>query len=230
MTTNGATKLIGVTEQWVGHPSLTNSLFAYCGSIGPILLPEKTAFPIIKLGRAIAEQYQVEGVFGIDFLINADGVFPVDVNPRITASAEVFERWDHTRSVARPFNAVEAQLGHWRPASERGHRLIDGSPFACALGRGLETSSSESLGDNLVCGKAIVFNQTDSSITVAQRATDRLLLLNERDDEVSDVPTPKTVIHRDEPMVTVHAQGANRETVARKLIAAAERARSIFVD
>ena len=74
--------LFGVTEQLIGVPWLHAAPFAYCGNIGPIRSPAGGAFAGFPGPR---------GIWGIDFILNGDVPYPVEVNPRYTASAEVLE-------------------------------------------------------------------------------------------------------------------------------------------
>lgn len=83
--------LLGATRQLVGEPWLHATPFQYCGSIGPIDLAADLADRIQALGQAIARGAGLRGLFGIDFVLR-DGVpWPVEVNPRYTASMEVLE-------------------------------------------------------------------------------------------------------------------------------------------
>ncbi len=84
---NGA-ELLGVTEQWLGRPG---AAFAYRGSLGPRSLSEATKRQVENLGRAIRAAFGLVGLFGVDLILR-DGVpWPVEVNPRYTASVEVLE-------------------------------------------------------------------------------------------------------------------------------------------
>lgn len=62
--------------------------FRYAGSVGPWRLDEPL---VARLGDLLASRYQPRGPFGVDF-VERDGVpWPVEVNPRYTASVEVLE-------------------------------------------------------------------------------------------------------------------------------------------
>jgi uncharacterized protein len=87
----GAAWLLGVTRQLIGEAAYHARPFQYCGSIGPLAAGdgERTAYQ--RLGDTLARAFGLRGVFGVD-CIERDGVpFPVDVNPRYTASVEVLE-------------------------------------------------------------------------------------------------------------------------------------------
>lgn len=91
-TRNGAV-LIGISEQLIGLPALSAGPFAYCGSIGPMPLAEPTRRQIAQTGAAVATAFELRGLFGIDLLLDqGTGVaWPTEVNPRYTASVEVYE-------------------------------------------------------------------------------------------------------------------------------------------
>jgi uncharacterized protein len=92
LASGGTTTLIGATEQWIGHTELSARPFAYCGSIGPIDLPEPAGRQIADTGDHIAFEFGLRGLFGIDFLLEGEVAWPTEVNPRYTASVEIYER------------------------------------------------------------------------------------------------------------------------------------------
>ncbi len=92
LATGGATTLIGATEQWIGRPELSAKPFLYCGSIGPLDLPEDVAGQIAETGAKIASEFDLRGLFGVDFLRENAVAWPTEVNPRYAASVEIYER------------------------------------------------------------------------------------------------------------------------------------------
>ena len=85
------TRLLGVTRQLVGETWLHAAPFQYCGSVGPIALSPNERAELKRLGSVLANGCGLRGLFGIDGIWK-DGVFwPVEVNPRYTASVEVLE-------------------------------------------------------------------------------------------------------------------------------------------
>jgi predicted ATP-grasp superfamily ATP-dependent carboligase len=85
------TRLLGVTQQLVGQTQLHAKAFQYCGSIGPLEIeaPAKTIFE--RIGRVLASGCGLRGLFGVDCLLGEGVPYPVEVNPRYTASVEVLE-------------------------------------------------------------------------------------------------------------------------------------------
>jgi predicted ATP-grasp superfamily ATP-dependent carboligase len=84
-------RLLGVSRQLVGEASLHASRFHYCGSVGPLVLSSETRQTFERIGSVLAEGCPLRGLFGVDCIL-CDGVpWPVEVNPRYTASVEVLE-------------------------------------------------------------------------------------------------------------------------------------------
>jgi predicted ATP-grasp superfamily ATP-dependent carboligase len=84
-------QLLGVTRQLVGEPWLHARPFHYCGSIGRIALGPAQRQAFDRLGNALAAGCRLRGLFGVDGVLR-DGVpWPVEVNPRYTASVEILE-------------------------------------------------------------------------------------------------------------------------------------------
>jgi uncharacterized protein len=89
---------LGLTRQLVGLRAFGSHGFRYCGSLlasrdtslfprQPELLRRATA-----LARAVTARFGLRGLNGIDFIAR-DGVpFPIEVNPRYSASMELVER------------------------------------------------------------------------------------------------------------------------------------------
>lgn len=85
--------LIGVTEQLIGEPAFGARHFHYCGSIGPRVLTSAQHNALNHLGSALVKKYELQDLFGVDAIIDEAGrIWPVEVNPRYTASVEILER------------------------------------------------------------------------------------------------------------------------------------------
>jgi uncharacterized protein len=90
--------VLGISEQLVGMPDFGGRGFRYCGSILPlpeILDPDRGA-KILEQARRTASfltaEFGLTGVNGFDFILDADQVRLIEVNPRYTASMELIER------------------------------------------------------------------------------------------------------------------------------------------
>lgn len=80
---------VGGSRQWVASESCNCNRLTWCGSIGGLELEDSQR----ALATAFADQLValtgIKGLLGIDFIVDADGIWPVDVNPRIPASLDV---------------------------------------------------------------------------------------------------------------------------------------------
>lgn len=84
-------RLLGLTRQLIGVPWLHAAPFRYCGSIGP-LQPSMIQCPSLEeLGHVLASECFLAGLFGVDGVLREGTFWPVEINPRYTASVEVLE-------------------------------------------------------------------------------------------------------------------------------------------
>ena len=88
----GNAVLLGATRQLVGRDWDVLPEFLYLGSIGPLVLEKDEQAELIRLGEILATEFRLVGLFGVDIIRTGSGLFPVEVNPRYTASVEVLER------------------------------------------------------------------------------------------------------------------------------------------
>ena len=80
-----------MTRQLVGVPWLNAGRFCYCGSIGPLALNTGLLQAFCQMGTILAKAFHLRGVFGVDCIVREGVPWPVQVNPRYTASVEVLE-------------------------------------------------------------------------------------------------------------------------------------------
>jgi predicted ATP-grasp superfamily ATP-dependent carboligase len=86
---------LGVSRQLVGDPAFGAAGYRYCGNI---LVPAGGADDgalvdrACALARAVAEEFGVVGVNGIDFIASDGLPYAIEVNPRWCASMELVER------------------------------------------------------------------------------------------------------------------------------------------
>jgi predicted ATP-grasp superfamily ATP-dependent carboligase len=84
-------RFLGMTRQLVGESWLHAAPFRYCGSIGP-LDPSMVWHPSLAcLGNVLACGCELLGLFGVDGILRDGTFWPVEINPRYTASVEVLE-------------------------------------------------------------------------------------------------------------------------------------------
>lgn len=83
--------LLGVTRQLTGEAFLNAEEFAYCGSVGPLLLDKNEDEQWKNIGHALVSDFGIKGLFGVDAISRNGSIYPLEVNPRYTASVEVLE-------------------------------------------------------------------------------------------------------------------------------------------
>ncbi len=93
-------QLLGITRQLVGESWTGARPFQYAGSLAPWELSAEVVAKITKLGTEISIEFNLQGSWGFDFIFNEEQVWPVEVNPRTTAAAEVIERATHAKTFA----------------------------------------------------------------------------------------------------------------------------------
>jgi predicted ATP-grasp superfamily ATP-dependent carboligase len=75
----------------VGEAFLNAEEFSYCGSIGPLKLNEDENEQWQHIGHSLTAEFGLKGLFGVDAICHAGDIYPLEVNPRYTASVEVVE-------------------------------------------------------------------------------------------------------------------------------------------
>lgn len=88
----GEARLIGVTRQLIGAAWTGASGYQFCGSIGPMKIPAQARVQFAALGSHLGREFQLQGLVGLDAVLAGDVVWPIEINPRYPASAEVLER------------------------------------------------------------------------------------------------------------------------------------------
>ncbi|HWR20477.1 MAG TPA: ATP-grasp domain-containing protein [Verrucomicrobiae bacterium] len=88
--------LLGISEQLVGRTEFGVDGFRYCGSIlGPVVAGQAEWGDLVgsirQIVRAITREFHLVGVNGIDFILKGQTVYPIEINPRYTASMELVE-------------------------------------------------------------------------------------------------------------------------------------------
>jgi len=95
-----AATVLGVTQMLVGQTWLHATPFAYCGSVGPLRLETALHQQFERIGQVLTRACGLRGLFGVDCIVRDGIAWPVEVNPRYTASIEVLEYATALRSVA----------------------------------------------------------------------------------------------------------------------------------
>ncbi len=90
---DGTAFRIGVSEQLIGCDWLNAKPYWYCGNVGPLSITDTVLRDMDFIARVAAESFNVRGCFGIDVILNGKFVHLIEINPRYTASNELYERY-----------------------------------------------------------------------------------------------------------------------------------------
>ncbi len=177
----GRTVMIGVSRQLIGTAWTGAEGFRYAGSIGPIELDSAIEKQWRAIGSALAAEFALSGLFGVDAIVSDGKVAPVEVNPRYTASIEVLER-------SLGIQAISQHIAACR----------DGN-----LSEDLLASNHTSF-----CGKAIIYARSD--VKVRRELIDYVLRANKTSDspQFADIPEPESQCNAGRPVITVLANGS----------------------
>ena len=107
----GSARLVGVAEQEPSGSGRGVVLASYAGSIGPCRLEGRAWDAIGRIGEALAAAFGLRGLFGVDVILDRDTPWPVEINPRYTASCEVLEEGLGVSLIAEHARAFGAGAG-----------------------------------------------------------------------------------------------------------------------
>jgi predicted ATP-grasp superfamily ATP-dependent carboligase len=182
-------KLMGVTRQLIGTPWLHVPPFAYAGSIGPLALDSKSYEHWMRIGTVLSRTFGLRGLFGVDAILNRNDIFPVEVNPRFTASVEILERAFSVQTILE--HVLACRDGHL----DTQHRFYTKGRY----------------------GKAILYAPQD--ITVSREILALTEELNDRDrwPVLADIPRPGTSIRQGKAILTLLVAVDRKSSVAVRL-------------
>lgn len=187
---DGRSRLSGVTRQLVGELWTGAKPFQYAGTLGPWPTTPAQHEQITHIGQTLASGFALQGLFGVDLIIDHDQVWTIEVNPRYTAAAEVVER----------FGGVNPIADH--VAACRGGGPLAQMPVPSA---------------SRYYGKAILYaagnmNVTRGFVDWAIRHSGPTL-----DATLADIPNIGTALRAGQPVLTVLAAGSSLDRVEMEL-------------
>ncbi|WP_165065441.1 ATP-grasp domain-containing protein [Paludisphaera rhizosphaerae] len=180
----GKSRLIGTALQLPGPP---DTPFLYGGNIAPWPVGGATE-TVRRVGDVLAADFGLVGLFGVDFILNDDVPWTIEVNPRYTASVELYEA-----VYQRPFLA-----DHIRAC------LND------ELGMG-----PRPLHDAWVYGKAVVY--APCRLRFQGENNHDWQCEDYRPPWVADLPAAGTVIEAGEPVLTILRMGRTAQDCRERL-------------
>ena len=186
----GDVNFVGISRQLVGWNVLNAPEFGWCGSVGPGSLDVPTEHMIRRIGNVLMWKFQLRGLFGCDFIVDADGTpWLIEVNPRYPASAELFELGcgftlmrSHAAAFGVEWNDPDAEFQTY-PES--------------------------------VLAKGVLFAPRD----FVMPGLDQLQIATPYDsvNRIADVSAPGTFIRKGQPVCTFLVDGIDDETATRRL-------------
>lgn len=87
----GVREFLGATDQQSGVSGLPEQPFLYAGSAGPRILSAEEEEQLKRLGEVLARDFGLRGLFNVDYVHDGQLIWPLEVNPRYSASMEVLE-------------------------------------------------------------------------------------------------------------------------------------------
>ena len=126
-------EIIGLSMQWTAPTPA--SPFRYGGAAGPIDIGPTQAEEIARTVAVIASELDLVGLNSADFLVSADAVWLVEINPRPGATLDVFES-NEVQLFARHIAACEGHLTHASVSSTFKAAEIVYAPYDIVVGEG----------------------------------------------------------------------------------------------
>jgi predicted ATP-grasp superfamily ATP-dependent carboligase len=158
---------------------------------------------LVRLGNVLSEQFELTGLFGVDFILDGEQVWTVEVNPRYTASVEIVERCTGAKAIT----AHVATCGGLSDGIERAGESL------APIGGEDATARFE-----LNChGKATLFAMRD--VVISQEFAEYSIAESLRSPwpALGDVSAAGTPIEKGRPILTVFAIGMSVAEVERRL-------------
>jgi predicted ATP-grasp superfamily ATP-dependent carboligase len=124
--------VLGLTRQLVGDPAFGSHGFRYCGSLlasrsAPLFARQTELLEgASSLAAAVTEAFELRGLNGIDFIARAGVPYPIEVNPRYSASMELVERATRASLFTMHVEACDGRLPEAprRPSRTHGKAIV----------------------------------------------------------------------------------------------------------
>lgn len=180
---------VGASLQLIGMASQAVSPFQFCGAVANFPVSEDVRAAMRETGEFVARETGLRGLFGIDFVQGAGGPVAIEVNPRYTATVELFERIAGRSADCQSFLRIE--------------RTATGLSF------GVRDCGNC---DGRAAGKVILYAR--DSGTAPEFGVS---LGGARFPEIADIPRCGARIESGQPVCTVLADAANADVLLGRL-------------
>lgn len=204
---NGSTaRLLGTNESLSGMVEFGSNGFTYCGSIVPSPVNEVIGQKIALAGQLFTHSFGLKGIFGVDVIVeqptrDQSRIWVLEINPRITASAELIQRNITANLIALHVDALQDP---------------DFDMAKCELSANIQRAA----------GKAVLYKRTDQRITRSAWATiydwkTNSLTASGSPCELLDVPiqdASSANIPKGSPLLTIIASAQTKTAVKDNLL------------
>jgi predicted ATP-grasp superfamily ATP-dependent carboligase len=198
---SGSRRLLMISRQLVGWAACAPpSEWSYCGSIGPWPASPQMSGPLQSIAESLLDGIEYQGLMGLDFIWDGRRAWLIEVNPRYTASAELWE-----------LAARESILGGY---------------LGCFAEAKIANSARSEVSGGGLNAKTVVY----ASETAVAPDLSRFLLRSDpwAMPFMADIPRPGIKICAGQPICTVFARGTSAEECERKLARRIARVRGWF--
>jgi predicted ATP-grasp superfamily ATP-dependent carboligase len=198
------TFLLGITRQLVGLEEAHAPPYAWCGTITPVELPDKTTATIRQIGECLGRVAGLTGLFGCDLLIEQGEPWLTEVNPRYPASTELIECWLGANLLYWHRQAYEGSFAEPPSAGIGNHGQV--------FGKIVMYSGQERVAPDLTR-----FVYSPSNRRACGEVSNRSLPY------IADIPLQGTKIARGQPTCTLFARAKSEAECFAKLVRRARR-------
>ena len=143
------------------------------------------------VGEVVAEACGLRGWFGIDFIVNQNQVWLIEINPRYTASMEILERVSGSSLFPQHLSAFQSGV--------------------------IDTALEVPQSDGSMLGKQYVFWQQPKPLRITSELQRWLIDFADSDGFVTDIPRIDMQIEPTAPLCTVWASAVDLEGVQQRL-------------
>jgi predicted ATP-grasp superfamily ATP-dependent carboligase len=194
--------VLGITEQFALGKPFTGRRYGYAGNLFPLQCdnPRKLLADVTSIAQWLTVEYKLVGLNGVDFILHGDECWVIEVNPRYSASMELFERAYGSSMIKVHLLACS---GRWREVESV-----------------VQEMCVEEVLSNSECfwGKKVIYTRKRKQVLLQNskresEAWARELLAH----GLRDLPFLGDVIPARRPVATAIASGATREECLKKL-------------
>jgi predicted ATP-grasp superfamily ATP-dependent carboligase len=148
------------------------------------------------MGDCIASKFGLQGWFGIDFVLENEQVWLLEVNPRFTASMELLDG-----RACKSIFASHLAAFDFPPVETSG-----------------ETIAGLRLNRNPVAAKLTLFNDSEEGLLFDSRQSDLLWSMSQKKESpVCDVPRADWTVLPGSPLCTIRSEGDSSDEVLGQL-------------